>query len=742
LNKFGITRTVGAVFSTALLLVGVGVSSSVAVDTTNLYFNLNASDTGSYNPATPGTWTDLSSVHRNGTIYGTPTYNSSTGALQFTGNTGMNSTNASAAYVNMGAGFNDFTSGITVEFDAHFGPGVGPWERIFDFGNGASSDNLWVGSYASTNEIAIELWKPYPTAQTGMGRCRSADPVDALAPNTFAKIVITLDGTDCHIYKNGVEVNTVVDGPSKQPYTGSSTYDVFYDDSTRLGSPFPHLPRNITRNNNYIGRSNWGSDAAFDGAIKYVRIYTAALSPTDVNNNAATYSLTYSTSGSDGGTAPAVKTGNGLVTLATNTGSLTKTGHTFAGWATSPNQTTGVTGSYNLAADVTLYPAFTPATYNITYDEHGGSAVTDGSFTHGGSLTYPTAPTKAGYTFQGWFAASSGGTARTATAVASDNASVTLHAQWSPNTYLVTFNTHGGSPVSQGSYVFGNSLILPTAPTKSGQAFQGWFTSASGGSALSAADIAANTSDVTVHAQWVSLPSQTVTWAPSNTSLLVSQGLAAPSAASTTGDGQISYAVTSAGTTGCTVNASTGAIAFSNIGVCSIRATAAETSNYLSDSEVVDFTIGSSSAVMNLSLGIYNGAAVTGAAVDYSASGLQANSVWNVQVHSVPQTLATGTFSGTLLNGNTVLPSGLEPGWHKLVFTGTQTNGDPIVKTFWFKVSDSGTLASTATTNPNSSGNNGSGDLASTGFSEAPINLALCLLLLGLVAVLLRRLSN
>lgn len=742
MNKSKFSYKAIASISASLLLLTTHVVSSSAVDTTNLYFNLNASDTGSYNPATPGTWTDLSSVHRNGTIYGTPTYNSTTGALQFTGNTGMNSTNVNAAYVNMGAGFNDFTTGITVEFDAHFGPGVGPWERIFDFGNGASSDNLWVGSYASTNEIAIELWKPYPTAQTGMGRCRSADAVDALASNTFAKVVITLDGTDCHIYKNGVEVNTVVDGPSKQPYTGSSTYDVFYDDSTRLGSPFPHLPRNINRTNNYIGRSNWGSDAAFDGAIKYVRIYTAALSPTDVNNNAATYSLTYSTSGSDGGQAPALKTGNGLVTLATNTGSLTKSGHTFAGWATSPNQTTGVTGSYNLAADVTLYPAFAPATYSVIYDEAGGTAVSDGSFTHGGSLTFPTAPTKDGYTFLGWFSSPIGGSAQTASAVAAGNAGLTLHAQWSANTIHVTYDSNGGSAVAAGSYVFGDTLVLPTAPTKAGYSFQGWFAAASGGSNLSAATISNNTSDVTVHAQWVALPAQVVTWAPTGTNLLVSQQMAVPLPATSSGDGSITYSVVNARNTGCAVHASTGAISFTHIGICSVRATASATTNYLADSEEVDFTIGSDTPVLDVNLGISAGATVAGATVDYSASGLQANSAWTLVVNSTPQTLASGNYTGSLLSSSANLPSGLEPGWHSIVLTGTKVNGDPIVKTYWFKVSDSGSLVSTSNTNPVSSGNTDSGNLASTGISETPISLGFFLLFAGFMVLRLRRRSN
>lgn len=441
--------------TTALLLAIAGLfasSSAVnAVSTNNLFFYINAGDPGSYSVSTPTIWTDLSSAGRNGTIYNSPTFDASTSSFNFSPNT-SSSDNASAKYVDMGDGFNNFGSGITIEFEAHFGSVAGNWERIFDFGNGQEADNIWVGNYYATNEIAIELWQPNQSnQQVATGRCRTADSVDSLTADTFKKYVITLDGNLCRIYVNGVEVNTVIDGPAKfAAGGGSSSFDVFYDDTSKLGSTFSYLPNNVLRTNNYIGKSNWGVDRAFDGAIKYVRIYTEALSASDVTNNAATYTLTYSTSGADTGTAPSAKTGNGLITLDGNTGTLVKAGHVFQGWATSANQATAISGSYNLIANTTLYPAFLPNTYSVTYEENGGSTVSDGTFTHGGTLTFPATPTRNGYTFLGWFANATGGTALSASTVASGNASVTLHAQWtavanssvsSPSTNTATVTT-------------------------------------------------------------------------------------------------------------------------------------------------------------------------------------------------------------------------------------------------------------------------------------------------------------
>ena len=71
-----------------------------------------------------------------------------------------------------------------------------------------------------------------------------------------------------------------------------------------------------------------------------------------------TYSITYSGNGSTSGTVPSVQSGSGTVTLATNTGTLAKTGSYFNGWNTAADGTGtayAVSASYTLSASVTLY---------------------------------------------------------------------------------------------------------------------------------------------------------------------------------------------------------------------------------------------------------------------------------------------------------------------------------------------------------------------------------------------------
>ena len=93
---------------------------------------------------------------------------------------------------------------------------------------------------------------------------------------------------------------------------------------------------------------------------------------------------------------------------------------------------------------------------------------------------------------------------------------------------------------------------------------------------------------------------QTINWSPTNTSIDVSAGSFTPAALATvsnpsTGGGSISYSITNAGTTGCTIDSSTGLITYAAVGTCVARATAAAVaSTYYSAVKEVSFSISSS----------------------------------------------------------------------------------------------------------------------------------------------------
>jgi hypothetical protein len=93
------------------------------------------------------------------------------------------------------------------------------------------------------------------------------------------------------------------------------------------------------------------------------------------------------------------------------------------------------------------------------------------------------------------------------------------------------------------------------------------------------------------------LPTQIVTWSPT-TALTTAQSPNTPLAASSSGDGAITYGVQSAGTTGCTIDALTGVLFFTTAGNCMVRATAATTSNYLTGHIDATFTITTATCAM------------------------------------------------------------------------------------------------------------------------------------------------
>ena len=195
-----------------------------------------------------------------------------------------------------------------------------------------------------------------------------------------------------------------------------------------------------------------------------------------------------------------VQYGNQYGTLPT----ATRTGYAFQGWYTARSGGSQVSSSTTMeAANTTVYAHWTVNTYTVSFDSNGGSAVASQSVRYGSKATQPANPTRAGHTFQGWYTARSGGSKYDfGTAVTGD---VTLYAHWSVNSYTLTFDGNGGKPSEASRTVAygGQYGSLPTA-TRTGYAFQGWYTSRDGGSKYDFGT--AVTGDVTLHAHWAKEP--------------------------------------------------------------------------------------------------------------------------------------------------------------------------------------------------------------------------------------------
>ncbi len=178
-------------------------------------------------------------------------------------------------------------------------------------------------------------------------------------------------------------------------------------------------------------------------------------------------------------------------------------GSNFDGWSTqNPDEGyyTILKSPYTLTGSVTLYAEWTLINYDITFDSEGGSSVGGYGANYGDTFILPAAPTFAGFTFDGWFSAPSGGTALTSPYTITGNA--TLYAQWTPNSgySLIMFNSEGGSAVDSVGGPNSSAITLPTAPTYTGHTFDGWFVNPSSGTALKSPYTL--TGSTTLYAQW------------------------------------------------------------------------------------------------------------------------------------------------------------------------------------------------------------------------------------------------
>jgi uncharacterized protein (TIGR02145 family)/uncharacterized repeat protein (TIGR02543 family) len=164
------------------------------------------------------------------------------------------------------------------------------------------------------------------------------------------------------------------------------------------------------------------------------------------------------------------------------------------------------------------------ATYAVTYNAGTGvtcvTVLANQTKTQNVALTLSTAvPTRTGYAFAGWNTSANGsGTSYASGASYTANAGVTLYAQWTVNTYTVTYNANNGTgaPGNQ-TKTHDITLTLSSAvPTRTGYAFAGWNTSANGTgtSYASGASYTAN-ARVTLYSQWTA-NTYTVTYNANN----------------------------------------------------------------------------------------------------------------------------------------------------------------------------------------------------------------------------------
>jgi hypothetical protein len=226
------------------------------------------------------------------------------------------------------------------------------------------------------------------------------------------------------------------------------------------------------------------------------------------------------------GTTIGTKTGVTIET-AYSIGATANAGYSFSKWTVSSGASSITIANANAASttvtfkdyanDATVTASFSAKTYTVTLNNQGATTAGQASVTATYNAAMPSIannlPKKTGYTFNGYFDATSGGTQYynadgTSARTWNKTDNTTLYAQWTINTYTVTWVVDKSTTtetVAHGSKVEKAPTIEPN-DLPCGDKFVGWTTEFYAGKSKpetlypTAADIPAVTGDVTYYA--------------------------------------------------------------------------------------------------------------------------------------------------------------------------------------------------------------------------------------------------
>lgn len=239
-----------------------------------------------------------------------------------------------------------------------------------------------------------------------------------------------------------------------------------------------------------------------DGVLNLYAVWTAQ-----------SYTVSFDANG--GSTATASKE----VTYGSTYGTLpaaTRTGYDFAGWYTEKEAGTAIIAdnTVSITADTTLYARWTAKQFTVSFDTNKGAGSSTPTVVNSINVTYDDSygnlpvTGRTGYDFSGWYTASSGGTRVTADTKVTLTEYQTLYAQWTANTYKVTFKANGGSFADSTTersvtQTYDSNYKLPgETPTRAGYAFEGWYTSSTAGDQIAATTKMTTAGTQTLYAQW------------------------------------------------------------------------------------------------------------------------------------------------------------------------------------------------------------------------------------------------
>ena len=462
-----------------------------------------------------------------------PTISTSTPTIPAGSNTGIvthgNYNNADYAAAGVTFVLSDGTTTYNIPTNGVYsGLPVGTYRVV---GTLTDTNYTWAPGDGRSDEVTITAQGVTNPTLTGTNSFEKNNAVTTAYPTSFDYTFST--GSWTNIGKVQIDSTLLTQGTD---YTISgSTLSILPSATIKALGNGPHTVKAT-----FTHSSNWQSETGYIG--------TATL------NVKTTYVVKFRDSDGTSNTNPAKNDMTQAVTTATGTPSFgyatsigsnppTRTGYTFAGW-----KTTGVPTSLTDTADwtatattydpsggntaddttaqwnTTVYAVWTPNKYTVTFNENKASGQTVSGMpspitnvAYDTTITAPTAPTSAGYTFGGWYKETGCTNAWdfTTDKVTSDT---TLYAKWTVHNYTVNYNLNGhGTTTPTGHSLTGASRNFTTAAAITGVpgwTFLKWTTESGGGgvpvnastatniSAVNGGTLPADGTIITLYAQW------------------------------------------------------------------------------------------------------------------------------------------------------------------------------------------------------------------------------------------------
>ena len=150
--------------------------------------------------------------------------------------------------------------------------------------------------------------------------------------------------------------------------------------------------------------------------------------------------------------------------------------YTFAGWYSDEALQNEYVFSTMPDIDFTLYAKWEAVEYSITYVLNGGeNGLNPDVYTVESAFDFAPA-TKTGYTFVAWYTAPDFTSAPVSSIAAGTFGDMTLYANYSINSYTISFDSAGGSAVTSITQEYNTAVSAPAAPSRNGYGFNGWLT--------------------------------------------------------------------------------------------------------------------------------------------------------------------------------------------------------------------------------------------------------------------------